>query len=178
MALADIFAGLENHAQAIQAVVVVISAAGALATFIWKTISEARDRERQLYNELYVTSRHVHKVILEHSHLDVSWFRDAPGKPLSEEDAHKQDMIFDMLTRLFEHAFLIFETASGAQRQRQWAGWDDYIGEYCRKRSYWRWWDRTEWPLKTYRPEGDHGYDKSFGRYLEGKFAAAAPAKA
>lgn len=162
MTLADIWTFLNTQNSAFNTV----GLFGGLAVFYWKTREEQQDRKRKLYDEIDAAYIDVHKLLLEHPDVDASWFVDQPDKPLSDDQLYRQYLVYEIIVRLFERIFLTFQHASSSQRAAQWNGWDCWIEDYCKKRSFQDWWLRDDAPLRA-AAEGDtYQFDKGFESYI------------
>lgn len=175
MDIAGVLALFDQHAEGIKSFGVATSAIVAAATFVWKTRAEQRARERQIYNDLDEKYFVINQLILYHPRLDVSWYRDIPDVPRTGDELHQQDILFEMITRLFERAFLIFRDAGSDHHRRQWQGWHDFIEDYCRKRSYRDWWQRTDWPLRQFQAGDSSQFDVEFEAYMAQMLAQTQP---
>lgn len=132
----------------------------------------ARD-EQAIFDSIDATYMDLNKIMLAHPALDASWFSDDQKRILSEEQRLQQSIIFDMTTRLFERAFLVFTRASSSHRARQWSGWEAYIEDYCKKESFHRWWNTRDWPLRSDADGELDQYDKRFLEFMAAKMSAA-----
>jgi hypothetical protein len=166
---------LNAYAEGIRSAGLALSAVVAALTFVWKSRLEQRARERQIYSDLDDKYFRIHELILAHPKLDVSWYRDEPNVPLTRDEQHQQDVMYELITRLFERAYLTFGYASWGHRRRQWRGWVDYIEDYCRKQSYRQWWQKENWPLRTYRPGESTQFDRSFEAFMSRALKATQP---
>jgi hypothetical protein len=62
----------------------------------------------------------------------------------------KQFVAFEILTSLFERAFLMYENQSTSFRNEQWKGWDSYIKIWMKDPEYKNSWEKmgTTWEVK------------------------------
>lgn len=104
------------------------------AVLVW-----ARDQRKELENDEEEQYQHLSdayngflRVVLEHADLQLR-----AAKPLNNptpEQRERMLTIFDMLTSLFERAYLVaHKPAMTADEQRRWNSWDDYMREWIRR---------------------------------------------
>ena len=167
--LASVLDFFGRHSDGIQTVGFVGSALVAVCTYWRKTRLERIETERQVYREVEEIYFQIHEMTLQYPDLDVSWYRDEPDRPLSASEALQQNVLFEMITRMFESAFLVYRHSSDDFRHRQWDGWNDFIDDYLKKRSYRTWWLREDWPLKTYKAGDYSQYDRDFEKFIAEK---------
>jgi hypothetical protein len=56
---------------------------------------------------------------------------------MTEEQIERKRIIFELLTSLFERAFiLVYEPNMNTQTRRLWSSWEDYIRYWCRRQDY------------------------------------------
>ena len=98
-----------------------------------------------------------------------------PRADVSEEERLQRDILIDILTSIFERAFLTYSDLWRSHRKRQWKGWDGYIGLYAARPDYLEWWRRSIFkdnPARTFVP-GASQYDERFERYMFEKIRPA-----
>ena len=95
---------------------------------------EQQDREYGTYNALDEKYLEFEKLCLEHPYPD--------QMPIQlTEPQKKQELIaFTMLFSIFERACLMYRDQSTTIKQRQWSGWHEYIGRFCRRENFRRAW--------------------------------------
>lgn len=122
-------------------IVAIVGASTAVIIF-WKNSSaESRDMERRIYKDMQDQMHRINELCFNHPELDAGWFRrDGVGVSLTPEQKVQLCILYDMITSLFEDAYLIYGVASAKQRQRQWGGWEEYIRDYVGRPDYKAWW--------------------------------------
>ena len=159
----ELISALEPYNKGLSSIAYIVGIAGfvpADITFVRKTLQEIKEKEEKIYLQIDEATFQINKLILAHPQLGVSWWQDQPTRPLSEEELVQQAILFDMLTALFERTFLVYQEASSKQRHAQWAGWEQFMLDYCRKQGYRNWWN-----LLVENHEGPQ-YDKRFVRFM------------
>jgi hypothetical protein len=92
--------------------------------------------EQKVYTEVNDKYIDFLKLALEYPHLHVSDFSPADaGTGLPPEQQIQQFIMYDMLTSIFERAFLLYDVDKGAKSD-EWPGWDRWIENYVKKLSY------------------------------------------
>jgi len=116
---------LSTHANAIQALTNIVSIVGIpiLAILFFRNMRrDSRllgDRVYAEVDDLFVS---FNKLILEYPHLNIDW-NDSALKKLTDNEKVQQDVVFGIVTSMFERVFLTYRNSSNAQRMRQWQGW-------------------------------------------------------
>jgi hypothetical protein len=138
--LADFLAPYNNILSVLTYVLGILGFVPAVITFIIKNIRDARELENQIFYRISDTNQRINEILLNHPQLGASWFQNEPTKPLTADERVQQHILFDMITALFEEAYLAYQRAPNVQRKAQWAGWEQFIKDYCQKPNYQRWW--------------------------------------
>jgi len=167
----EVIKWLTTNGPAIQAVTHIVSILGIPIVIILFFRNTRRDdiaRQEKIYDEVDKSYIFFNHVILSHPHLDVMWF-DQPETSLTERERTQQYILFDLLTNMFERAFLAYQNAPGKQRKQQWVGWQDYIDLYCKKQAYQDWWfdERHKIGTKT-----NLTFDQAFEDFIKIRFRA------
>lgn len=168
--MAEVFRSLGENVDAITSIGLLITAVGGLIGFLLKLKRDSIENERKIYDNIDNRYFEILKISMEYPNTDLSWFSDGSIKELSQEESIQRDIGFEMITRLFELVFINFTKAGSSQRKRQWIGWDDFISDFCKKKSYREWWNKIEWPLRNFDGKESFQYDVDFEAYIIGKF--------
>lgn len=90
---------------------------------------------------------------------------------LTESQVAKLHLMFDILTSIFERAYLaVAKEGPEDQKQSQWPGWELFMKEYAAREDYRRWWDSNVAPKPANSaPQYDAGF-QGFMDDLIGKF--------
>jgi hypothetical protein len=139
-----------------------------LFTFISNIRRERREADMNAFAEADARYHDWNMAIMSYPHLDVSWYQNGVRRnDLTEEERHQQDLLFEILTRIIERAFLVYRMSSSSVRHSQWSGWDQFATDYCAKPNYRDWW----FGGKTSVGDVSTQFDRDFERYMNGKFA-------
>jgi hypothetical protein len=65
-----------------------------------------------------------------------------PDEHLSQDERYQRDTLFDLLTSIFESAYLAYANRISSHRRRQWGAWDDYMDIFVGRADYRDWWWR------------------------------------
>jgi hypothetical protein len=129
---------LNDYLQMITSVVTILGLPLALYLFYSDKKKERKEREYGTYNALDDKYIHFLEMCLEKPELDVIEY----SKEKSVSNKEKQEQIlFLILISILERAFLMYNDQSTKVKERQWAGWVEYMKDYCHKDNF-----RKRWP--------------------------------
>jgi hypothetical protein len=119
-------------------------------------------------NHKYLIEQYRNFLQLCLSYAKLSLEGGVPRMDVSEEERLQRDILFDILTSIFERAFLTYRDSWRSHRKRQWKGWDDYIGLYAARPDYLEWWRRSVFKdnAARYFVLGASQYDERFERFM------------
>jgi succinate dehydrogenase flavin-adding protein (antitoxin of CptAB toxin-antitoxin module) len=138
-------------------VVTVIGLPFAIGIFIWEQRRERQNEEEELYQRLSDEYASFLRLVLEHADLELTQRVVDEGR-LTSEQRERKEVIFEILTALFERAYiLVYEEEMSRQSQRLWASWEDYMRWWCRRADF-----------RSRLPKLLEGEDPDFVRYLNG----------
>ena len=107
----------------------------AIAFFAWEERKERDNEEEEAYQLLSDAYNDFLKVVLANPDLHLR-----TAEPLSNPTAEQNErmlVIFDMLTSLFERAYLVaYKPKMSETEARRWNSWDDYMREWCRREDF------------------------------------------
>lgn len=126
---------------------------------------EAERRSRKETSHKYVIERHHQFLMLCLSHPEFGLETGRPQLMTDEKLLVQRDIIFDVLTSLFETAYITYSDSRYSFRKEQWAGWSAYIDRYACRPDYQEYWHRVMFCGEL---EGDHSteYDARFDGYI------------
>lgn len=146
---------------------------------------EARSRERKKDVEQRIKENKIHAINIfqnadkpyreflclafANPHLPVTWYNISVSPvELTPEQIIQKDILFDLLTGVFERVFLLYadESLDTEIREAQWRGWEAFIEEYCKSHNY-RAWLEVHAQISL---EGQSQFDLNFERFLRGKY--------
>lgn len=141
------FDELSANAQLAANIVVAIGGPTAVVSYIvfWikdrHAAAEARlTAGRRVFSDVGDNMDRINALILKYPTLGVGWF-DLQERKLTEVEKIQQAVLYDMIVALMERAFLAYRQIDpGPERAGEKEGWDKYITDYCRKRSFRAWW--------------------------------------
>jgi hypothetical protein len=135
-------------------VVTVIGLPLAIAVYLFEHRKERENDEEEVYQLLSDNYQDFLKVAL--ANPDLKLF-SAEATPLTDEQNERLLIILEMLTSLFERAYLLlYEDNMSANQRRRWNSWEDYILEWCRRSDF-----------RSRLPQLLSGEDPDFVRYVE-----------
>lgn len=112
-------------------VVTVIGLPFAIVVFLWEQRRERAGEEEELYQRLSDEYAEFLKLVIENSDLRL---RSRSPIELTPEQEERKLLIFDLLTSIFERAYiLVYEDKMNRQQRRLWQSWEDYMREWCRR---------------------------------------------
>ena len=97
---------------------------------------EQLDREYGTYNALDEKFIEFQNLCLQFPHLDIF---DIPDSTFSGPNSvkKKQELIaFTILFAIFERAYLMYRDQSTEIKEKQWVGWNKYIGEFFERENF------------------------------------------
>jgi hypothetical protein len=135
-------------------VVTVIGLPLAIFTF-WQEQRKERENEDeetyQLLSDAYVDFL---KLVMENPDLQLRSKSAAPQ--LNDEQRERRQVVFEMLTSLFERAYLlVFDPDMTDNQRRRWHSWEDYMREWCRCADF-----------RAMLPQLLEGEDRDFAAYI------------
>ena len=143
----DLFgAALRGDAASIEGVAALVTILAIVPSAILFIVNQLHE------NNLLRDSRHRYITDKYHYFLekviDYPKFRlgsDEPPPPhrLTGDELYQRDILFDLMTSIFEGAFLAYANRIRSYRQRQWKGWDAYLDEFVSRADYREWWLRV-----------------------------------
>ncbi len=113
-------------------VVTVVALPFAVGVFLLEQRKERENEEEESFQLLSDAYIEFLKIVLANADLQL---RTSTALPAPTPEQHERMLvIFDMLTALFERAYLVaFKPQMSSTEQRRWNSWDDYMREWCRR---------------------------------------------
>jgi hypothetical protein len=141
--------------------VTVIGLPLAIAVFLFEQRKERENEDEEVYQLLSDNYQDFLKVALANPDLKLFSAEATPSR--TEEQNERLIIIFEMLTSLFERAYLLlYEENMSPNQARRWHSWEDYILEWCRRSDF-----------RSRLPQLLSGEDPGFVHYVE-RLAASA----
>jgi hypothetical protein len=107
----------------------------AILVFLYEQKKERDSDEEEVYQLLSDNYQDFLKVALDNP--DVRLFSAEQTPELSKEQRERKLIIFNMLTSLFERAYLLlYEPDMSSKQLRRWSSWEDYMREWCRREDF------------------------------------------
>ncbi len=162
----DFFQRYSEALQALAAVTSIIVLIPSAIIFILNQQAQralAREENHKYIIEQY---RNFLQLCLPFSNLSLE--SGTPRSDLSRDEHLQRDILFDILTSIFERAFITYSDSRRSDRKLQWQGWDNYIGQYANRPDYLEWWRRHMFhdrPAGFFQP-GMSQYDQRFESYM------------
>lgn len=137
-------------------IVTVIGLPLAIVVFVWEQRRERQQEEEEIHQRLSDEYTEFMKLVLENADLRLLQ-RGGSTLELSPEQTERRFALFNILTALFERAYLlVHEDGMPAQTRRMWQSWEDFMREWCRKPEF-----------RGQLPELLEGEDPEFARHIE-----------
>ncbi|MDB5490612.1 MAG: hypothetical protein JWO78_461 [Micavibrio sp.] len=122
----------------------------ALWTFIVQEKKERQNEQEEIYDKLMDHYAEIQEKLFEYPELDEH------DKPLFDpEAARRQQILYEMLTSLFERAFILLESETDPAYRRMWNSWLDYIDLWSKRPNY-----------REALPRLMHGEDPHFTKFM------------
>jgi hypothetical protein len=135
----------------------------AILVFIYEQKKERDNEEEEVYQLLSDNYQDFLKMAL--GHPDLRLFTPEQTPELNDEQRERMLIIFNMLTSLFERAYLLlYERKMDSRQQRRWFSWEDYMRHWCRRADF-----RALLPVLL------EGEDPEFSTYIRALAAKESP---
>jgi hypothetical protein len=148
MSLVELFTLLANTAT-------ILGVPIAILLYLHEKRRERREREDATYDTLDEKWNDFLKLCMESPELGLYDYPYEGHVELSPEQKIQQFALFDVLVSVLERAFLMYRGQSNQLRQSQWEGWNGYMEQYTRHKTF-----RKLWKSRACQ------YDKSFMGYM------------
>lgn len=136
-------------------VVTVVGLPFAIVVFMLEQRKERQGEQEEIYQRLSDEYREFLKLVLDNPDLQLLR-KGAQPTDLSEEQKERRQALFEILTSLFERAYLlVYEETMDTNTRRLWMTWEDYMREWCLREDF-----------RTALPELLKGEDPEFCKYL------------
>ena len=135
----------------------------AILVFIYEQKKERDNEEEEVYQLLSDNYQDFLKEAL--GHPDLRLFTPEQTPELNDEQRERMLIIFNMLTSLFERAYLLlYEQKMDSRQKRRWFSWEDYMRQWCRRADF-----RALLPVLL------EGEDPEFSAYIRALAAEESP---
>ena len=126
----------------------------AIFIFVYQQRKERDNEEAAVYQLLSDGYIDFLQLVIQNPDLKLRSQSSTPD--LTEEQHERMLLIFDMLTSLFEQAYLlVYEDDMADKAQRRWNSWEDYMREWCRRADF-----------RKHLPDLLQGEDLDFARHI------------
>lgn len=117
-------------------VVTVVGLPFAIVVFMFEQRKERQNEDEEIYQRLSDEYADFLQLLLDNADLRLM-SHEATNENFSDEQQERKQIIFELLTSLFERAFiLVYEPHMNTQTKRLWSSWEDYIRYWCRRKDY------------------------------------------
>jgi hypothetical protein len=177
--LSDAAAGVPDALQGVSALAALIAFIPSAIIFIVNQLHQNRLLRDEKHRYVIERYQYFLERCLEFPELRLAYGEPARDEALTEDERYRRDILFDLLTSVFERAFLTYANRISSDRKRQWGGWDAFIDHYAGRPDYRDWWVRVVLEQKpgseTPAAEAENAtqYDLRFERYLADKLRSA-----
>lgn len=118
-------------------IVTVIGLPMAIIVFLVEQRRERRNEDEEIFQYLSEEYAEFQKLVLEHADLRLTFDTGDSRDALTEEQAERKRIIYDILISLFERAYmLVYEEKMDKRTARLWASWEDYMRHWCRRSDF------------------------------------------
>lgn len=121
--------------------VVILGVPIGLIQYFRTSYRERREQEYAAFDEMDQAYHDFLKLCIEYPKLDIFDFPDEQIAPLTPQEKKQELIALTMLIGLFERAYIVFKAAPSSIKERQWAGWEDYIKRYCYRENFQHAWE-------------------------------------
>lgn len=158
------------HAETIAALATVFGVLPTFIIFVWNQAALKREAMLARYDAVSRSYIDYQQLCLEHPLLQTSWYQLPAGDdvpPLSAADRLKKDILFDILTSVFERAHITYRLAPKDIRRSQWPGWDAFIAHFAQRLDYRSYWAENvaDYADRSIR-DGHSQYDRAFEKFM------------
>lgn len=119
---------------------VVLGVPAGLGQYYLSVRKEQQDREYGTYDALDNKFHEYQRLCFDNPDLDIHDVPLASAGPASAERQRREDIAFTILFAIFERAYLMYADQSTELKEKQWAGWDEYIRSFCQRENFRRAW--------------------------------------
>lgn len=117
-------------------VVTVVGLPFAIVVFMFDQRKERQNEDEEIYQRLSDEYADFLQLLLNNADLRLM-SQESEAAHYNEEQLERKRIIFELLTSLFERAFiLVYEPNMNTQTKRLWSSWEDYIRYWCRRKDY------------------------------------------
>jgi hypothetical protein len=108
----------------------------AIVIFAYEQRKRRQIERNELHRMLSQEYDNFLRLVLEHA--DLSFFmKSRPNSKLSEEQIERKEILFRILTSLFEKAYIIlYQDDLSGDTLRLWLAWEDDMREWCRREDF------------------------------------------
>lgn len=169
-----------EYTDEITAIATVFGILPTIFVFAWNQVILARETMLARYDAVSRSYIEYQQLCLDHPLLQTSWYRLPPAAEqpaLDAADVLRKTLLFDIMTSVFERAYITYRFAPKKIYKSQWPGWDAFIAHFAQRPDYRAWWTENvgEFADKRLKP-GHSQYDQGFERFMVEKLGAKAPA--
>lgn len=159
-------------AERIATISAIVGGVASILIFLWNQHVQARETMLARYDAVTQSYIDYQQICLENPELETSAYKLPAGAqqqvatdPISEV---KRKIHFDILTSMFERAFLTYLHAPLKIRRSQWPGWRAYIEHFAAREDYQKWWRENVSDYMAAKATcGDTQYDIRFERFMK-----------
>lgn len=106
-----------------------------ILVFSWEQRLRRLSEQEEVYSRLADEYINFQKLVLKN--VDLHLGANRPASALTAEQQERRHIIFDILTALFERAYiLVYTRHMSRQKRRLWQTWEDYMRYWCRREDY------------------------------------------
>jgi hypothetical protein len=145
--MGDILRGaVAGDQEALQSLLALISLLAIIPSAILFIINQANQiSQRREEKHRYLTDQY--HLFLGHClgfpELRLGYGPAPPENSLTQRQKYQRDVLFDLITSLFEAVYISYAHKVSSYRRAQWSGWDQYIDVFVKRTDYRDWWIRV-----------------------------------
>lgn len=116
----------------------------AIMIFYNEKLRERRDREYGTYNALDDKYMAFLQLCIEHPELNLYSTPLESDVELTPQQKIQQYAMYEVLVSLLERGFLMYRDQSTEVKRHQWVGWESYIQNWCKNKTFQDLWHRVD----------------------------------
>lgn len=164
------FSGLNQDS--IASILALIGGVSSVVIFLRNQFIQTRETMLARYDAMNDAYIEYQRMCLENPELETSWyFLGKEGGSESDQDPVakvKKNILFDIMTSMFERSYLTYLHAPSKIRTSQWPGWKAFIEYFVGRDDYREWWCANVIDFSTSKwIDGYSQYDIRFEKFMK-----------
>lgn len=147
---------LQSIAEIISSIMIIVGVPLSVFKYWQAKNRERNESEYKTYDVVDEKYIQFQQLCFQHPRLDIGPTPNVTTHELTEAEKKQEMLAFTILLSLFERTFIMYSPQSTEMKESQWKGWEQYLGEYCRRENF-----RRAWKLYGY------SYDVEFQKRVD-----------